>query len=332
MSDDPSVASSRPVVDKLRSAVDERLDALIVQSEPRELYEPARYVLVGGGKRIRPILLILSAGTFGVPVDAALPAALAVEVFHNFTLVHDDIMDAADQRRGRPTVHVRWNQSTAILVGDYLLSLSYALLARSRPDRVTDLLTTYSQMVRRLCEGQTLDEAFEERADVTVAQYLDMIDAKTGALLAGCMEMGGILGGVDSDMRATLREIGRLVGRAFQIRDDLLDLVADDRRWGKTPGGDLIEGKRTYLLLKALELPAGDDREFFSEVIQNRGMDKELVEEARNRMERGGVLTEAAEAADRYTQAAIASLDHLPASESREDLRWLFSRLGARVH
>ena len=242
----------------LRRRVDDRLSDLIVKSDPGDLYEPARYVLAGGGKRLRPIILLLAAEGFGVEEEVAFPAALAVEVFHNFTLVHDDIMDHSDERRGRPTVHTRWSEDVAILAGDYLMALSYRLLSESPAPVLPEMLSVYHEMVAELCEGQTLDKVFEGRDDVTVEEYFSMIDAKTGALLRTCLELGAILGGATDAERAAVRDAGTFVGRAFQIQDDLLDVVAQDARWGKPVGGDLIEGKRTYVLLRTFSVLEGE--------------------------------------------------------------------------
>ncbi|MFQ5570162.1 MAG: polyprenyl synthetase family protein [Rhodothermales bacterium] len=318
-------------VDRLRTLVNASLVPLVPQREPAGLYEPVRYVLAGQGKRLRPVLLLLAAEVFGVEPRRALPAALAAEVFHNFTLVHDDIMDHSDARRGRPTVHVRWGEDTAILCGDYLMALSYELLAQVETDRLPRMLRVYSRMVARLCEGQSLDQTFETRPDVSVEDYLHMIDCKTGALLQAVMEMGGLIGHASEEHLETLREIGKQVGRAFQIQDDVLDLVAEDTRWGKPVGGDLIEGKKTILLLLALERTQGEDRHWFSRILQG-GLPSEDVPEARARMERFGVLDEGRSAVLHHTTSALEHLMTLPQGPASETLRWLIHRLRVRLH
>ena len=323
-------------VERLRAAVNQALPTLVTQPEPSAMYDPVRYVLEGKGKRFRPVLLLLAAEAFGAKTAMALSAALAVEVFHNFTLVHDDIMDHAAERRGRPTVHVKWDESTAILCGDLLLALSYDLLARLDaripPERVAAILRAYYPMVGRLCEGQTLDKVFETQPDVAVADYLQMIDRKTGALLETALEIGGRVGGASERHLAALRQTGRQVGRAFQIQDDLLDLTADDARWGKTIGGDLIEGKKTFLLLRALERAEGDEHAWFQRIVEKRGLPAAQVPEARERMERLGVLGEARAAVARHSAAALDGLDELPAAAAVETLRWLIRRMQARLH
>lgn len=319
-------------VESLAMLVQTGLAGLVDARQPGELYDPVRYVLEGGGKHFRPILLLLAGECFGVAHEQSLPAALAVEVFHNFTLVHDDIMDHARERRGRPTVHVEWDESTAILTGDFLMALSYDLLARLPADRLPELLRVYYEMVAHLCEGQALDKAFEDRSSVSVSAYLDMIDRKTGALLRACLQMGGILGGASTRQQETLRTIGTNLGRAFQVQDDLLDLTADDDRWGKAIGGDLVEAKKTFLLLSALERADGQDQAWFTHIIDQRGLEPERVEEARTRMDRLGVLRQAKDAVISYSGAALTCTNTLPDGAARESLKWLIRRMQERLH
>lgn len=319
-------------VERLRAQVEEALATLVPETEPAHLYDPVRYVLEGGGKRLRPLLVLLSAEAFGAGPARALPAALAVEVFHNFTLVHDDIMDQADARRGRATVHVRWDESTAILCGDYLMALAYDLLAQGPADRLAEVIRRFHRMVARLCEGQTLDKDFEQREDVSVDDYLHMIDCKTGALLEASCELGGLVGGATAAQTAVLGRIGRHVGRAFQVQDDLLDLTADDARWGKTIGGDLVVGKKTFLLLRTLERTEGAAHAWFARAVRDGGLPVEDVPEARARMEAVGVLEEARQAVRYHSAAALDCLDELPEGGARETMRWLIRRMQRRLH
>lgn len=330
MKGEPSVHAEH--VERLRARVNGALPGLIPEQDPAELYDPARYVLDGDGKRFRPVLLLLAAEAFGAPVERALPAALAVEVFHNFTLVHDDIMDHAAERRGRPSVHVRWDESTAILCGDYLMGLAYELIARVETDRLAELIHTFHETMRQLCEGQARDKVFETRADVSVGAYLEMVDGKTGALLRAALEMGGLIGGADGAARAELRAAGEQLGRAFQIQDDLLDLIADDERWGKRIGGDLIEGKKAYLLLRALERTEGEDHAWFARIVRDGGLPPSEIAEARERMARSGVLEEARGAVEAHSARALRHLGALPSSAAAETLRWLVLRMQARLH
>ena len=315
----------------LRRRIDAALQTLVGEVHPESLYGPARYVLDNGGKRFRPMLLLLTAHAFGASEDEALPAALAVEVFHNFTLVHDDIMDHASERRGRPTVHMRWDESTAILCGDYLMGLAYGLLARTNASPGA-LIECFGTMTIRICEGQALDKAFEKRADVPLEAWLDMVDRKTGALLQASLELGGILGGAGAGHLRNLRAAGLYAGRGFQIRDDLLDLTAEDARWGKAIGGDLVEGKTTYLLLRAIERSRGEDRAWFEQIIEGGGLAADRVPEARERMQRLGVTEDAQRAVVHYTQEALQVLDRLPKHPSVDVLCRLLTRMQERLH
>ncbi len=228
--------------------------------EPPELYDPVRYIMALGGKRVRPLLVLLGAHLYADDVTAVAPAALAVEIFHNFTLVHDDLMDAAPLRRGQPTVHHRWNPNTAILSGDVMLVRAYEQLFRHVPDQhLRRALALFSTCAAEVCEGQQLDMVFETLTDVTVADYLRMIRLKTAVLLGFALELGGILQGATDADAAHLRAFGEGVGVAFQLRDDLLDVYGDAATFGKQVGGDILAAKKTFLLLTAQQqLPPAD--------------------------------------------------------------------------
>jgi len=319
-------------VARLRRLVEQALPGLIEATrEPAELYEPVRYVLSGTGKRMRPVLLMLAAELYGRPAESVLPAALAVEVFHAFTLVHDDIMDHAAERRGRPTVHVKWDEATALLCGDYLMGLSYALLGQVENAPLARMLAMFHRMVERLCEGQALDKAFETRAHVSVAEYLQMVDGKTSALLELCLQLGGLLGGADESDLQALEQLGRNLGRAFQIQDDLLDLTATSPQWGKPIGADLMEGKKTFPVLAALERADDGERAWFESRLRRRFRPEE-VPEARQRLERLGGLEAARQAVDRYLQEARAALAQLPDRPPVQALAWFLDQLAQRCH
>ncbi len=311
---------------RLRADVEAGLVALDLPAEPASLYDPIRYALASGGKRLRPVALLLAADAFGGD-DArarALPAALAVEVFHNFTLVHDDIMDRAETRRGRPCVHTAWGEPEAILAGDLMHGIAARLVHATETPRGEQARSLFDRMVVRLCEGQALDLAFETRADVSVDDYLDMIDRKTGALLDLSLELGALVGGADDAHLAAMRRAGHALGRAFQIQDDLLDLTADHADWGKVIGGDLIAGKRTFLLLRALER---DD--WFTGALA--GLDAADVPEARARMERAGVLCDAEAAVEACVADGLEALGVLPEGAAAEALRALALGLVGRA-
>ncbi len=221
---------------------------------PAELYEPCDYIMSLGGKRLRPAMLLMAHELFDPRLGRAMPAAMAVEVFHNFSLVHDDIMDAAPLRRGQPTVHHRWDVNTGILSGDVMLVAAYDFLSKIRDRRAGwACFQVFNRTARAVCEGQQLDMDFERRDDVALAEYLKMIEMKTAALLAGAMEMGAIIGGASPEDARRLHEAGRLAGIAFQIQDDVLDTFGDTEKVGKQPGGDILQNKKTFLVLKFLE-------------------------------------------------------------------------------
>ncbi|SHK13684.1 polyprenyl synthetase family protein [Rhodothermus profundi] len=317
-------------VAQLRQLVEQALPTLVHPArEPAELYEPVRYVLRSTGKRMRPVLLLLTAELYGRPPETVLPAALAVEVFHAFTLVHDDIMDHAAERRGRPTVHVRWDEATALLCGDYLMGLAYALLGQVEGAPLARMLALFHRMVERLCEGQALDKAFETRPQVSVAEYLQMVDGKTGALLELCLQLGGLLGGANEADLRTLEQLGRNLGRAFQIQDDLLDLTATSPQWGKPIGADLMEGKKTFPVLAALEQAPESERAWFTERLHRRFRPDE-VPEARRRLERLGGLEAARQAVATYLQQARSALARLPDQPPAKALAWFLDRLEQR--
>ena len=222
--------------------------------QPASLYGPAEYFLGLGGKRIRPVLCLMGNELFA-PIEAdAWEMASALELFHNFTLIHDDIMDKAPLRRGKPTVHARYGQSTAILAGDVMMVVSYEHIARLRSPHIRRILQLFNQTAMKVCEGQQLDMDFESRDRVTMAEYLQMIELKTSVLLAGSLQIGGILGGAGLGNQDILYAFGRNLGLAFQVQDDYLDCFGEAEKVGKQIGGDIVTGKKTFLLIKTLEV------------------------------------------------------------------------------
>lgn len=231
------------------------------RKEPRNLYEPIEYILSLGGKRIRPVLTLMTAEIFGTDYEKALPAALAVEVFHNFSLVHDDIMDDAPLRRGKETVHEKWDINTAILSGDAMLILAYQYFERYEPAVFRDLAKLFSKTAIEVCEGQQWDVDFENREDVTIPEYLKMIEYKTAVLVAAAMKMGAIIAETSEENGDLIYDFGLNLGLAFQLQDDYLDAFGDPETFGKQVGGDIIENKKTYLYLKAKEFANAEQAE-----------------------------------------------------------------------
>jgi len=228
----------------------------IGQTVPQKLYEPVAYSLMIGGKRLRPALMLHAASMFTKSVDHVLSSAMAIEIFHNFTLLHDDIMDKADVRRGLPTVHKKYNDNVAILSGDAMCILAFKYFAKGNDARLHELLPLFTTTALEVCEGQQLDMDFETREDVTVEEYLEMIRLKTAVLIAGSLKIGALLANAKQTDADLLYEYGINIGLAFQLQDDWLDVYGDPDVFGKKRGGDICANKKTYLLLKAME--AGD--------------------------------------------------------------------------
>jgi geranylgeranyl diphosphate synthase type II len=232
--------------------ISEYLQSQYEAKEPKNLYEPIHYILDLGGKRIRPVLTLMSAEVFDADYKKALPAALAVEVFHNFSLVHDDIMDDAPLRRGEQTVHEKWNINTGILSGDAMLILAYQYFEKYQPKIFRKLAKLFSKTALEVCEGQQWDVDFEVRNDVTIPEYLKMIEYKTAVLVAAAMKMGAIIAKASKENANLIYDFGLNLGLAFQLQDDYLDAFGDPETFGKQVGGDIIENKKTYLYLKAV--------------------------------------------------------------------------------
>lgn len=227
---------------------------------PAGLYEPVRYTLALGGKRMRPLLVLLGCKMYKEDVEHAIGPALAVEVFHNFTLLHDDIMDNAPLRRGQPSVHVRWNPNTAILSGDAMMVLAYQALGRTEGTLLPRLFPIFNATALHICEGQQLDMDFEQRSDVTISEYEEMIRLKTAVLLAASLQIGALVGGASESQAQHLYDFGLNAGIAFQLQDDILDVFGESQKVGKQKGGDILADKKTYLLLKAYEMAGPDHR------------------------------------------------------------------------
>ena len=242
------------------AALEEEISRLDIGQNPSELYDPIHYLLSLGGKRIRPVLCLLTYSLFKSDWEKQVPAALSVEIFHNFTLMHDDIMDKAPLRRGKQTVHEKWNDNIAILSGDVMLVNAYQYLNKVKGlslEAFQHLLGRLSRIAAEVCEGQQFDMNFESRGDVSVEEYIEMIRLKTSVLIGFSMEMGGLLASAPAEVSDSLYRIGETIGLGFQLKDDLLDVYGDPEKFGKQPGGDILANKKTYLLIKAFEKASG---------------------------------------------------------------------------
>ena len=319
------------------------IESLDWQREPYGLYEPIAYTLASGGKRIRPTLALTAAEVIvngglinGSAIDDVLPAALALEVFHNFTLLHDDVMDRAEVRRGRPTVHVKWNDNTAILSGDQMLIEAYKLLAQIPGDKVQRTLMMFNEMATGICEGQQLDMEFEHMSHVGIDDYMRMIEKKTSVLLAYAMKIGGYIAGATPAQQEALYEYGLYIGLAFQIQDDILDVYGDPKTFGKAIGGDICCNKKTFLLLTAME---NADPESKAELLQWMMQDvqnddaqssKEKIEGVTTIYDRLGVRAIGETVIEEHTSIALSQLDKLPQNDATMRLRELAEKLVTR--
>jgi geranylgeranyl diphosphate synthase, type II len=301
--------------------INDALGTCFEKESPVTLYAPARYILEGKGKRIRPFLTLLASEAVCGSSENALNVALAVEVLHNFTLMHDDIMDQAELRHGRPTVHLEWNVNAAILSGDMMIAYAYELALQAKSNRHAELVHILNDANITICEGQALDMELEEKKDATIADYLDMIAKKTGRLISAALEAGGVAGNATEEQLRNLVLFGEKIGRAFQIQDDYLDIMADNGKSGKIAGGDVMNGKKTYLLLRSLELTSGSEHDLLHSIIVNKGIGADMVPEIKAIFERCGVLEETASLINTITEEALSAIDSLPYGEGREYLK-----------
>ena len=293
--------------------------------EPKGLYEPIGYTLAAGGKRVRPQLALLATKLFGGKEEDVLPAALALEVFHNFTLLHDDVMDKAAVRRGRPTVHVKWNENTAILSGDQMMIEAYKLLSQVPEKKLAKTLRLFNQMATEICEGQQYDVDFESRDDVTIPEYMEMIRLKTSVLLATALRIGAYIAYANDEQQKKIYEYGIHVGLAFQIQDDMLDCYGDEATFGKAIGGDIAENKKTYLWLTAAAKGSKDELALRDESKDERFKRVMAV------YKRLRVKAAAEKEIAKQTDAAIACLEDLPQNKYTEQLRDMARKLADRT-
>ncbi len=241
-------------IEQYQITINEFITANKFSKFPQELYEPLDYIMALGGKRMRPVMVMMACDLMNGKMEDAVHAAMAIETFHNFTLIHDDIMDNAPVRRGKITVHEKWNVNTAILSGDVMLIEAYALLMKYENDLLRSILNIFNKSAIEVCEGQQIDMNFESRIDVSLSEYIHMITLKTAVVLGASLEVGALIAGVSKKQAQHLYEFGKNMGIAFQLRDDFLDLYADPEKFGKQVGGDVIANKKTFMLIKALEL------------------------------------------------------------------------------
>ena len=296
----------------------EHLAKYTVSSVPENLYAPVHYILSLGGKRIRPILTLVSTDVFSGSPAKALDAALAGEVFHNFSLVHDDIMDSADLRRGNITVHKKWDSSTGILSGDVMLILAYQIFENYEPDIFVPMASLFSKTAIKVCEGQQLDIDFEKRKAISLDEYLLMITCKTAELIGAAMKMGAIIADAPTEQQEKIYDFGKNLGIAFQLQDDYLDCYGNENDFGKKIGGDIIEKKKTFLYLKALELASNETKSTLISLYNSLHKDNQqkiaLVKEIYNNC---NIENEVVLEIKKYTDNAFKILDSLDLTKEK---------------
>ena len=301
------------------------LEDFAVDKEPKNLYEPINYILKLGGKRLRPVLTLMTAEVFNEKAEIAMNAALSVEVFHNFSLVHDDIMDDAPLRRGKETVHEKWNLNTGILSGDAMLIMAYQLFENYEPETFRALAKLFSKTALEVCEGQQYDIDFETRDDVTIPEYLKMIEYKTAVLVGAAMKMGAIVAKASIEDQNAIYDFGRYLGIAFQLQDDYLDAFGNPETFGKQVGGDILENKKTYLYLKTLELGTSSEQSnLLKTMSENSISDTDKVNKVKVLFNSSGASDATQDAVKNYTDNAFTVLEALNVSEDKKQLLRLF--------
>lgn len=307
----------------LQSIVEKELSAQQFVEQPEGLYLPIEYILGVGGKRIRPTLCLAGCYLFNDEIKPAIKPALGLEIFHNFTLLHDDVMDNADVRRNQPTVHIKWNSNTAILSGDAMLIKAYQYIADLNTNSLPSVMALFNQTALEVCEGQQYDMEFETRQDVSVDEYLKMIRLKTAVLLAGSLKTGAIIGGASDEQASLLYEFGENIGLGFQLQDDYLDVYGDVKTFGKAIGGDIVANKKTFMLINALQLASGDLRKKLDEWLMAENFDADKkIEAVRAIYDKVGVANLAREKMHNYFNKAMQALNKVTGKEAmKEDLR-----------
>lgn len=317
----------KEIMDEVRRVFDEERFLF----EPAELYEPIDYTLRLGGKRLRPALLIATNQMMGGDTSKVSGAALGIETFHNFTLLHDDVMDKSPLRRGKPTVWTKWNENTAILSGDTMYAMAWRYFLREPHERLREILDCFNETAIEVCEGQQYDMNFEQRNDVTLEEYMMMIRKKTAVLLAGAMKIGAMYAEDDAKTLQRIYDCGINMGLAFQIQDDLLDAYSDEGTLGKPVGQDIRDHKKTYMILKALELCGKDDCAEWQRRYDTPSHDQQSVSEILGLYEKLGVKNEAETAIQRLLQAADDELQAVEVTDERKQaLRDLLATLSGR--
>ncbi len=316
-------------IPQLTEFIDRGIRNLDIPKEPVKLYDPIRYTLSSGGKRIRPVLVLAANNIYSQSVDKAMYAALAIELFHNFTLIHDDIMDDAPLRRKNPTVYAKWGTNIALLSGDALNILAYQLLGKTNKEHLPQVLNVFNSVALSVCDGQQMDMDFESTQYVTQEEYLNMIELKTSILLKGALQIGAIIGGAPHSDLANLGEFGRNLGIAFQLQDDLLDVYGDSNLFGKKIGGDIVANKKTFLTIKAFGLAKGNSLELLNGYFKAQNIDPlKKVQGVIKIYEEYGVKKIAEDTIEEYYQTALSALEKIKVAPEK---KMILSCLAANI-
>ncbi len=313
-------------IQELEKIIAKEFDQLSLDNDPKNLYDPINYILSLGGKRVRPMLALMAANLFTDNIEKAIKPALAIEIFHNFSLLHDDLMDKSDTRRGKPTVHKKWNNNIAILSGDAMLIESYKYIAQVPENTLPEILNIFSNMAIDVCKGQQLDMDYEEKIDVTEAEYLEMIRLKTGALIASALKIGAVMAGAQPSDADLLYDFGIHIGLAFQLRDDILDVYGNQSTFGKNIGEDIVNNKKTFLLLRALKTANPQQRQELERWIAMTEFDKdEKIEAVKKIYDELHLKTVSENMVEKYYLTALDCLSSVNVSNDRKKELYLLS-------
>ena len=308
-------------IQQLQNIINKAIADTKYTEKPVELYEPISYLMELGGKRMRPVLVLVSTELFGGDVLKAIDAAIGIELFHNFTLMHDDIMDKAPLRRGKPTVHAKWSESAAILSGDVMFVEAYKMMIKVEDQILREVLDIFSTTASGVCQGQQADMNFEHRNDVSIKEYLHMIKQKTAVLLAGSMQIGALIGGAEKSQSKLIYEFGENLGLAFQLQDDILDVYGDPEKFGKQVGGDILANKKTFLLIKAKELAIQSKSAELAEWLDGTSYDPaEKIKAITTIYDTLGVRKLAEIQMEEFVIMALAALEKIPAKNDTKAL------------
>jgi len=317
-----------------RSLIDVHIADSYKGAQPKTLYDPIEYIFSAGGKRLRPILTMLACESIGGIPEQAAGCGAALEILHNFTLVHDDIMDRSPLRRGRETVHVKWDEATAILSGDVMMGIAYRLLINEvkNSPRGMEIMSRFTQGLIDVCEGQAHDLEFQQKPIVSMEEYLTMIEMKTARLIELSAVIGGLFANATQLQVTALHTYSYHLGIAFQIQDDVLDVLSEDKEFGKVKGQDLIEGKKSYFIVRANEvINDGDDAEFIQTYIQKKGISKEDIPFAIDIFRKHGIIEDAIHAVQSHIGAAQSALSMLPANDGTRGLEIIAHKMAVRT-